>query len=103
MTPDPDSSLSSGAPEELRLAWEKVRLAFKSSIMVNTALSSLAQNLDGPDWPVAGPGETPAKYLNLSFDDLIAMPELAGHPRRVELLIEILKETQAFDDPFGEM
>jgi hypothetical protein len=103
MTPDPDSSLSSGASEELRLAWEKVRLAFKSSIMVNTALSSLAQNLDGPDWPVSGAGETPAKYLNLSYDELISTPELAGNTRRVELLITILKETQAFDDPFGEM
>jgi hypothetical protein len=106
MTPDPESSFSSGAspaPDELRPAWEKVRLAFKSSIMVNTALSSLAQNLDGPDWPVAGAGETPSKYLGLPYDELVAMPELTGNPRRVELLINILKETQAFDDPFGEM
>jgi len=106
MTSDPESSFSSGAtptPEELRPAWETIRVAFKSSIMINTALSSLAQNLDGPDWPVAGAGETPAKYLDLSYDELVATPELADHPRRVELLISILKETQAFDDPFGEM
>jgi len=32
--------------------WDEVRSAFASSIMVDTALSSLAQNLDGPDWPV---------------------------------------------------
>jgi len=105
MTPDPESSFSSGesVPAGLRAAWEKIRGAFKSSIMVNTALSSLAQNLDGPDWPVSGAGETPAKYLNLTYDELIARPELAGQPRRVELLINILSETQAFDEPFGEM
>jgi len=106
MTPDPEASFTSGAnpaPDELRPAWEKVRLAFKSSIMINTALSSLAQNLDGPDWPVAGKAETPAKYIDLPYDELVAQPELAGNPRRVELLINILKETQAFDDPFGEM
>jgi len=103
MTQDPNPSLSPGAPGDLRQAWEKVRVAFKSSIMVNTGLSSLAQNLDGPDWPVSGAGETPAKYLGLSYDELVAVPEFAGNLRRVELLINILKETQAFDDPFGEM
>ena len=46
--------------------WDEVRSAFASSIMVNTALSSLAQNLDGPDWPVKGKDETPAKYVDLS-------------------------------------
>jgi len=100
MTPDPETPF---APADLRPVWEKVRQAFKTSIMVNTALSSLAQNLDGPDWPVTGADEKPAKYLDLSYDALVAMPELAGHPKRVELLINILKETQAFDDPFGEM
>lgn len=107
MTPDPENSFSSSAgssdDELLRSAWEKVRRAFKSSIMVDTALSSLAQNLDGPDWPIAGPDEKPSKYLDLAYDDLVAMPELAGHPSRVDLLITILRETQAFDDPFGEM
>lgn len=106
MTPDPEASIPSGAgpaPDDFRAAWEKVRQGFKSSIMVDTSLSSLAQNLDGPDWPMAGPGETPAKYIGLTFDELAARPEFAAHPRRVELLIDILRETQAFDEPFGEM
>ena len=34
--------------------WDEIRSAFAASIMVNTPLSSLAQNLDGPDWPVRG-------------------------------------------------
>jgi hypothetical protein len=106
MTPDPETPFASGAgaaPDEFRPVWEKTRQAFKTSIMVNTSLSSLAQNLDGPDWPVSGADEKPAKYLDLSYDELLAMPELAARPKRVELLINILKETQAFDDPFGEM
>lgn len=106
MTPDSDSSQPAGAGssrEEFRADWEKVRRAFKNSIMVDTALSSLAQNLDGPDWPVAGADQTPSKYIDLSYDELVAKPELAGRPQRVELLITILRETQAFDDPFGDM
>ena len=106
MTPDPETPFAAGAgstSDALRPAWEKTRQAFKSSIMVNTGLSSLAQNLDGPDWPVAGANEKPSKYIDLPYDELIVLPELAGNMRRVELLINILKETQAFDDPFGEM
>lgn len=106
MTPDPDQSLQAGGEpgnELLRTEWEKVRRAFKNSIMVDTALNSLAQNLDGPDWPVAGDDETPSKYIDLSYDELIATPGLAGHSKRVEHLITILRETQAFDDPFGDM
>ena len=71
--------------------------------MVETALSSLAQNLDGPDWPVPGFDEKPSKYIDKNFDELVAMRDIAGNPRRVELLINILRETQAFDDPFGDM
>jgi hypothetical protein len=71
--------------------------------MIDTSLNSLAQNLDGPEWPLAGAKETPSKYIDLSYEELVAMPEMAGHPRRVELLITILRETQAFDDPFGQM
>jgi hypothetical protein len=106
MTPDSEASSSSGADpasDDLREAWEKIRQTFKSSIMIGTSLSSLAQNLDGPDWPVSGTDETPAKYIDLDYDELVARPEFTGHPRRVELLVNILRETQAFDEPFGEM
>ena len=83
--------------------WDKVRLDFATSIMVDTALSSLAQNLDGVDWPLQGEDETPAKYIDLSFDELCASPGLNGYPDRVDHLIDILEETLAFDNPFGEM
>lgn len=105
VSPNSDSSSSGGASsqEELRSDWEKVRRSFKNSIMVDTALSSLAQNLDGPDWPVSGADQTPSKYIDLSYDDLVEHPDMRAHPARVELLINILRETQAFDDPFGQM
>ena len=82
--------------------WDQVRKAFSSSIMVDTALSSLAQNLDGPDWPLAG--ETPANYIDLSFDEMRDWLAVKGlTPDYGDLLIDILRDTLAFDSPFGEM
>lgn len=82
--------------------WDAVRSAFSSSIMVDTSLNSLAQNLDGPDWPI--PGDTPASYIDLSFDEMREMLAIKGHPPdQADVLIGILQETLAFDNPFGEM
>jgi hypothetical protein len=84
--------------------WDEIRSAFAASIMVNTPLSSLAQNLDGPDWPVRGKEETPAAYIDLSYDELVAMLAMKGMtPARADFLVTLLKETLAFDNPFGEM
>lgn len=83
-------------------AWDEVRKAFSASIMVDTALSSLAQNLDGPDWPL--PEETPANYIDLSFDEMRDWLAVKGlGPGNGDLLIDILRDTLAFDSPFGEM
>jgi len=104
MTPENPTSPAAGpSDDELRPAWDTVRRAFQSSIMIDTSLSSLAQNLDGPDWPLAGSAEKPSKYIDLCYEDLVALPEFAAHRGRVELLITILSETQAFDEPFGDM
>ena len=84
--------------------WDQVRTAFSTSIMVDTNLSSLAQNLEGPDWPLKGKDETPAKYIDLGFAEVVALLEMQGQPaERIDLLAGILKETLAFDDPFGDM
>jgi hypothetical protein len=84
--------------------WDEVRGAFASSIMVDTSLNSLAQNLDGPEWPIKGKDETPAKYVDLTFNEVVELLELKGQkPERIDQLIGILKETLAFDSPFGEM
>jgi hypothetical protein len=84
--------------------WDEIRAAFAASIMVNTPLSSLAQNLDGPDWPVKGKEETPASYLDLGYDEMVTMLTMKGiPPSKADFLISLLKETLAFDNPFGEM
>ncbi len=72
--------------------------------MIDTALSSLAQNLDGPDWPLDHQNETPAKYIDLDFAEVIALFRLNGQkPELVDQLVGILQGTLAFDRPFGEM
>ena len=84
--------------------WDDVRTAFATSIMVDTAINSLAQNLDGPEWPIKNKEETPAKYIDLSFEEAIELLQLKGQkPERIDQLIGILRETLAFDSPFGEM
>ena len=84
--------------------WDEVRSAFATSIMVDTSLNSLAQNLDGPEWPIKGKDETPAKYIDLGFDEVIELIQLKGQkPERLDELIDILRETLAFDSPFGDM
>ena len=83
--------------------WDEVRMGFHTSIMVDTSLNSLAQNLDAADWPLPGKEETPAKYIDLTFEELQVTPGLAGYPDRIDQLISVLRETLAFDNPFGEM
>jgi hypothetical protein len=84
--------------------WNDVRVAFASSIMVDTALNSLAQNLDGPEWPIKGKDETPAKYIDLPFEEVVELLQLKGQsPDCIDQLIGLLKETLAFDSPFGDM
>jgi len=84
--------------------WDQVRTVFASSLMVDTALSSLAQNLDGPDWPIKAKDETPAKYIDHTLDEVVELLQLKGQsPERMVQLVGILKETLAFDSPFGEM
>ncbi len=84
--------------------WDAVRTAFASSILVDTALSSLAENLDGPAWPSQDKAETPALYVDYDYDEVVAALDAKGHPvGTVGDLVEILRETLAFDDPFGDM
>ena len=56
-------------PKYTEKDWNEVRTAFASSIMVDTQVSSLAQNLDGPVWPVKNKDETPSKYIDLTYDE----------------------------------
>ncbi len=84
--------------------WDDVRTAFASSIMVDTALSSLAENLDGPPWPGLGKVDSPADYIDFDYAEAVAALDERGYPPgTINTLITILQETLAFDDPFGDM
>lgn len=83
--------------------WEDIRKKFRNSIMADTSLVSLAQNLDTKEWPHKGDDEKPSKYIDFSYDELLMLPEIAGSADKADHLIGILKETLAFDDPFGDM
>jgi len=84
--------------------WDEVRGAFSMSIMVDTPLHSLAQNLEGPEWPAIDRKETPGAYIDLTFAEAHEALAAKGHPMdRFDQLVDILKETLAFDNPFGDM
>jgi hypothetical protein len=83
--------------------WDDIRMAFHTSIMVDTSLVSLAQNLDTDEWPLTGADETPSKYIDLSYAELARTLSLAGYSESTNHLITILRDTMAFDNPFGEM
>ena len=83
--------------------WDEIRKKFRHSIMADTSLVSLAQNLDTKEWPHAGEDEKPSKYIDFNYEELLMLPEIAGNATKADHLIGILKETLAFDDPFGDM
>lgn len=84
--------------------WDEVRSAFAMSIMVDTPLHSLAQNLEGPEWPDADRKETPGLFIDLTFAEVHEVLASRGHPmERFDQLVDILKQTLAFDNPFGDM
>lgn len=83
--------------------WDDIRKKFRHSIMADTSLISLAQNLDTKEWPHKADDEKPSKYIEFGYDELLMLPEIAGSADKADHLISILKETLAFDDPFGDM
>jgi hypothetical protein len=82
--------------------WSYLRKRFFNSILTETELSKLGKNV-GIAWPFRGRDETPTKYIDYDFEALHSVPGLVGKKRRVQLLMDILRETLAFDDPFADM
>lgn len=82
--------------------WEFIRGRFRKSILNEMEIGKLGQNA-GISWPFKGSGETPNKYIEYSFEELKSVPGLIGKKSRIHKLVDILRETLAFDDPFGEM
>jgi hypothetical protein len=72
--------------------------------MVDTQISSLAQNLDGDPWPIKTKDETPSLYIDLTYSEALELLALKGQTAdKLDHLITILTETLAFDSPFGDM
>lgn len=90
-------------PKFTATEWDEIRKRFRNSIMADTSLGSLAESLDTTPWPHSGDEEKPSKYIDFNYDELLMLPEIAGKTDRADHLIGILKETLAFDDPFGDM
>lgn len=103
MSDYPSSAGDSSNEAELAELWEQVRKKFATSNMVELNLTSLAQNAETQDWPIDGEDETPSKYIDFSYEELKMLPELAPDPSRIELLIDILHETLAFDTGFEDL
>jgi hypothetical protein len=84
--------------------WDEIRGAFSVSIMVDTSLLNLSQNLDGPEWPIKDKKETPATYIDLTYSEAHEVLVSKGLAMEsFDRLMDILKETLAFDNPFGDM
>lgn len=84
------------------VTWDDLRRRFSKSALKDMELAKLGQNA-GISWPFKGSDETPAKYLGFDFEELQSVPGLIGKKSRVKALMNIMIETLAFDDPFGEM
>ena len=82
--------------------WDMIRKRFEASALNDMDLSILAQNA-GKKWPFKGSDETPSKYIEFKYEELGSVPGLVGKKKRIQNLVDILRETLAFDDPFGDM
>lgn len=82
--------------------WEHLRERFRDSALNDTDLSILGQNA-GISWPFKGSDETPLKYIQYDFEELKSVPGLIGKKARIKNLMNILRETLAFDDPFSDL
>lgn len=84
--------------------WDDLRGKFKDSLLAETSLAALADNIDGCQWPKKGPEEIPATYLALSHAEVVGrLASLKLSPAHFDKLAEILRGTLSFDESFGEM
>jgi hypothetical protein len=85
-------------------AWDEIRIAFHRSILTDTPLASLAQNIEGCAWALPDPEEKPSAYIDLRYSEVLERLRSRGlSPARFDDLVEILKGTLEFDQSFGAM
>lgn len=83
-------------------AWDELRRAFHQSILIDTPLASLAQNIEGCAWALPDPDEKPSAYVDLTHAETLERLRARGlSPARFDDLADILRGTLAFDASFG--
>lgn len=93
-----DNAYESYSTEE----WNSLRNRFEQSALIDTEMKILGQNA-GKSWPFTGSDETPRKYIEFTLEELGGVPGLIGKKSRIKRLMDILRETLAFDDPFSDL
>jgi hypothetical protein len=84
--------------------WDALRAKFQGSMMLETSLAALAENIDGCAWPRRDAEEKPSAYIGLDHDAVLARLHSRGlMPAHLDQLAEILRGTLVFDESFGEM
>lgn len=100
----PSSPAPAPRPMTTPLVWDEVRVGFHGSLLCEASLANLAQNIDGCVWESSETPDTPAAYIDLSYDEALASLRSRGlPPSRLDDLVAILRGTLAFDDSFGAM
>jgi hypothetical protein len=85
-------------------AWDEIRSAFHHSILVDTPLASLAQNIEGCAWVLQDADEKPSAYVDLCHADVVERLRIRGlSPARFDDLVDILRGTLDFDQSLGAM
>lgn len=85
-------------------AWDELRVSFHRSILIDTPLASLAQNIEGCAWALDDAEEKPSAYVDLRHAEVLERLRSRGlSPARFDDLVEILKGTLEFDQSFGAM
>ncbi len=82
--------------------WDEVRSGMTPA-MSEVRLKALAEESGLSEWPLRGKGEVASKYIDYTWEEIHELHGLAENPERIDLLIDILRETIAFEDPFGDM
>ena len=101
---NPSDARPASLPRITSADWDEVRFSFRDSLLANTSIAALADNIDGCHWPKKGADEIPASYLGLTHKEALA--RLASRnlsPAHLDKLADILRRTLAFDESFGEM
>lgn len=81
--------------------WDFLCAHFRETPLAEAQLSQLATSV-GYRWPIADKKEIVDRYLDFKYEDLSSAPGLVRRPKRVQLLVDILRQTLSFEMPMDE-